>query len=462
MLQKNKYFFSEKDLHLYDLPQIFAASCVWHESELKNAVATFDLYVRDMPPHRNFLLFGGLDEIIQGIINWKYEKQEIQYLLEAGLITKSFSKYLESFKFNGDIKAMHEGSIFFNNEPVLRITAPIVQANLFTMFFMNAFTGNTKFMSKLIRSIIIVGPQRCAGVAGLRSDSFEYAMKNARGSYLLGAVGGNSVASFAKKFNLPLVQPQTNVFHAVIKSFPSEIEAMRKMGELYKGRVSLTVDTYDFFRGIKNAIVVIKELKQKGFETPSIFIDSGDLVERCKVARKILDEESLDKVKITVATNLDEYKIKKMVNQNIEADTFLLATEITSSSDSPKLETVYKISEILKSNKITYCAKFSQGKETYPGKKQVFRIEENGRLKKDIIGLDDENLGEPQLVDIFKKGKLIYKRKSLEQIKSYISNQILKIPNELQSIDNDVKYEVLISRNLKNLFEKVRKEHIEN
>lgn len=455
------YFFGEEDLHLYDLPQIFAASATWHENGMKDDIATFDLYVRDMPPHRNFLLFGGLDEIIQGIQKWKYSDNEIRYLLKSWVITSGFVKYLKNFKFTGDVKAMHEGSVFFNNEPVVRITAPIIQANLLTMFLMNAFTGNTKFLSKLIRSIIVARPKKCVGVSGLRSDSFEYAMKGVRASYILGTSTGGSMASFSRKFGLPIPAQSTltNAYHAVIKSFPTEIEAMRKMAGLFNGRISLTVDTYDFVQGVKNAITVIKELKGKNIEVAGIFIDSGDLVENCKLARQMLFEAGIPDTKITVATNLDEYKIKSLMEKNIEADVFTLATEITSSSDSPKIETVYKLAEINKLERTLYCAKFSPGKETYPGKKQVFRIKEKGKLKKDIIGLDDESLGEPQLVDIFKNGKLVYQRKSLDEIKDYVSSQISQIPDEFLAIDKDVKYDTSISPKLKDLFESVRKEH---
>ena len=453
------YLFTEEDLHLYDIPQIFAASATWFESGMKNEIATFDLYVRDMPPHRNFLLFGGLDEIIQGLQRWRYTEEEIKYLLDGKVITTGFAKYLKKFKFTGSIYAMHEGSIFFNNEPVVRVTAPIIEANLFTMFLMNVFTGNTKILSKIIRSVMVAKPKTVIGIAGLRSDSFEYAMKGARAAYIAGAVGASSVASFARKFAIPPIQPLTNAYHAVIKSFSSELAAMRKMAELFEGRISLTVDTYDFVQGVKNAITVIKELKEKNIVVNGIFIDSGDLVERCKVTREMLNSAGLLDTKITVASNIDEYKIKSLMEKNIATDIFLIATEITTVSDSPRFETVYKLAEIIKQEGILYCAKFSIGKETYPGKKQVFRIKEDGKLKEDIVGLDNENLGEPQLVEVFRDGELVYKRKSLDEIKSYISEQIKELPGEMLAVDKDYSYTVNISVKLIKLFEAVRKEH---
>jgi nicotinate phosphoribosyltransferase len=449
------YLFSEDDLHLYDIPQIFAASTTWFESGMKDEVATFDLYVRDMPAHRNFLLFGGLDEIIQGIQNWRYSEEEIQYLLEVKIITPSFAEYLKNFEFTGSVWAMPEGTVFFNNEPVVRITAPIVEANLFTMFLMNVFTGNTKILSKIIRSVVTAKPKKCIGLAGLRADSFEYAMKGARAAYIAGAIGSGSVPSFARKFGISAIQPLTNAYHAVIKSFPSELEAMRKMAELFNGKVSLTVDTYDFEQGVRNAIIVAKELQEKNKKAAGIFIDSGNLLERCAIARRMLNEADLQDIQITIATNLDEYKIKSYIEQGIVADNFLVATELTTVSDSPRFETVYKLAEIIKPEHVLYCAKFSPGKETYPGKKQVFRTKEGGMLKKDIVGLDKENLGEPLLVEIFKDGKLVYQRRSLDEIRAYVEDQITQLPPGLLMVDKDLKYDVSVSSALKNLFELV-------
>ncbi len=456
------HLFIEEDLHLFDLPQIFTASSLWFEEGMQDHIATFDLMVRDMPPHRNFLLFGGLEEILEGLRKWSYTQEEIGFLLERRFITPKFAKYLKNFKFTGSVHALPEGTLFFNNEPIVRITAPLVQANLFTMFLMNVATGNTKFLSKVIRPVIASAPKVCLGVAGLRADSFESAMKCARAAYIAGTVGSNSVSSFSRKFNLEAIAPITVVYHAVIKSFPTEIEAMRKMSELFQGKVSLMVDTYDFNQGIKNAITVAKELKRKGIELQGIMIDSGDLLNLCLKARKMLDDAGLKKVKITIASNLDEYKIKDYMDKNIPVDSFIIATEAITVPDAPKLETVYKLSELRAGNTIKYCAKFAPGKESYPGRKQVYRIYKKNIMVRDIIGLDDEKLGEPLLIEVIKNGKLVYPLPNLDQIKEHIKSQLKTLPKKLLDINKQHTYPVEISPKLKNLFQQVKKEHCNN
>ncbi len=455
------YLFTEEDLNLYELPQIFAASAAWYESGMKDDIATFDLMVRDAPPNRNFLLFGGLDEIIGGLLDWKYTEDQVQTLLEAKAITANFAEYLRTFRFTGSLSALSEGSVFFpGSGPVVRITAPIIESNLFTMFFMNALTGNTAFLSKAIRCVIAARPKKCIGLAGIRATSFETAMKGSRAAYIAGLVGSDSIPAFSRKFGLPVVHALTNAYHAVIKSFPSEIDAMRTMSTLFEGMINLMVDTYDFEQGMKNAITVTNELKQKKKGLPNIIIDSGDLFERSATARKMLDTAGLSEVKITIASNLDEYKIKDYMTRGIAADNFLVTTEVINLTDSPKLETVYKLAEICSNGNVKQCAKFSPGKESYPGKKQVFRTIKNGKFVSDVIGLEDENLGEPQLIEIFRNGKLVYERKGLNEIREYTAEQVALLPEEFLQVDKTHEYKPSVSPALKDLLEKVKKEHM--
>jgi len=244
-------------------------------------------------------------------------------------------------------------------------------------------------------------------------------------------IGPDSIPSIVRKLNLKMVLPLTIAYHAVIKSFPTELEAMRKMADLYKGRVSFMVDTYDFNQGMKNAITVIQELKEKGIVVEGgITIDSGNLFDRSVRARKMLDDAGLHEVKITIASNLDEYKIKKLKEKGIPVDAFLVATEAATVSDSPKLEVVYKLSELQNDEKIKFCAKFSSGKESYPGRKQVFRTLENGKIKRDIIGLENEKPGQPLLIPVIKNGKQVYNFPSLDEIREYVKSQISLLPSE--------------------------------
>ena len=457
---QKKHLITPEDLPLYDLRHIFSAGTFWFESGMKDAVATFDLFVRNTPPKRNFLVFGGLDEITRGVLNWRYSEEDVKYLLYEGIITPGFANYLKKFKFSGSISAMPEGTIFFGGEPVVRVTAPLIEANTITMFLMNSLCGNTIFLSKIIRNVIASNPKPCIGVAGLRAQSFESAFKCARASYIAGAIGGNSVPSVAKKLGKPFRQPLSFAYHAVISSFPTEIEAMRKMAKLFKGKIGLMVDTYDFKQGVENAIIVAKELKRDNMSVCGITIDSGNLAQRCFYVRKRLDAEGLNDVKITLASNLDEYTISRFNKNRVPVDAFLIATEAISVSDSPKLEVVYKISQIQHKGKTKNLAKFSAGKESYPGEKQVFRMLEKDKYVKDVIGLEGEKLGKPLLVPIINNGKQVYELPDLDEIRAYVASQLKQLPERYLRVDKEYKYPIDISPKLKKMFEEVRKEYL--
>lgn len=219
------------------------------------------------------------------------------------------------------------------------------------------------------------------------------------------------------------------------------------------------VDTYDYTQGVTNAIIVAKELKEKGLSLYGIMIDSGDLLELCIQARKMLDEEGFHDVKITLASNLDEYKIQELNRKRIPADAFLIATEVITVPDAPKLETVYKLAELRSQDQIHYCAKFAHGKESYPGRKQVFRIKRDGVMEKDIIGLEDENPGEPLLIEIIKDGKLIAELSDLDSIKQFIKMQLDQLPKNLLELGVQHNFTVEMSPKLKALFNQVKEEH---
>ena len=247
------------------------------------------------------------------------------------------------------------------------------------------------------------------------------------------------------------------VYHATIKSFKTELEAFRKVNELFPNRVALMIDTYDIKQGTKNAITVARELKEKGRSLMGVVIDSGDLIKLSKYARAELDKAGFSEVKIVLASNLEEYKIKKIKEEKAPVDVALVNTEGVTSSDSPILEAIYKLAELQKGEEVRPVAKFSSGKKSYPGKKQVFRSE---NFDKDVIGLENENLGQPLLIKMVEKGKLVYEIPSLDQTRGYIHEQIKKIPKKLLDIENEQVYPVEISKKLQKLTEEVRKEHV--
>lgn len=238
---------------------------------------------------------------------------------------------------------------------------------------------------------------------------------------------------------------------------------MRAAAHNFPEAIAPMIDTYEVKQGLTNVIKVADELKANGQQLTSIVVDSGDLLKIAKYARQKLDRAGHKKTKIAVSSNLDEYKIDRFLKAGMPADMFLLVTEIVTSADSPKLETVYKVAQIEDGGKVRYTAKFSLGKLSLPGKKQIYRKSFHGKIKKDIIGLEGENnLGQPLLVPIFKKGKLVYQLPTNNEQKDYVVEQLAQLPEKYKNIFKEYKPPLEISEKIKQLLELVRSRHIIN
>ncbi|MBT4120622.1 MAG: hypothetical protein HOA57_00840 [Candidatus Magasanikbacteria bacterium] len=458
------HFLLPEDQSLFDYDYIFSASALWAELDMENVTATFDLTVRDLPRNRNFLVFNGLEEMLTGILSWNFTKEDVSFLLKRKIITKKFAKLLSNFKFDGDVWAMPEGSIFFQGESVLRITGKLWQINLFTFFLINSLTSNVVFSSKLARCFLAAGGKTyVATCPPVRGHAHEASLKFGRSAYLFGSASG-MVPAFARKFDIPY-ESKARGFHAFIKSFPYELTAMRELARVFPD-ASLMVDTYGFESGVDNAIKVA--LEQKSNNKPvfsAIFIDSGKDVEefsdRAKYARKKMDRAGLKSIQITVAGNFDEYKIKKLVDLKAPVDKVILGTEAITPADDPKLETVLKMSQFVKEGKITNTAKLSKGKSSYPGIKQVFRkYNKNGQMVEDTIGLHNEKLGGALLKQYIKRGKLSRKLPSIDEIKKYQEKEFKTLSPKLKKIDKSAGYIVKNSKKLEKLMLEVSKKHL--
>jgi len=380
------------------------------------------------------------------------------------MIAPKTAKLMRKFKFDGDVWAMPEATLFFPDEPVVRLTGPIWQINLFTFFLMEALSSNTIAFSKVVRSFLAAnGKVDIFTASTTRAHSNESALKFGRAAYFLGAPS-NLVPAFSRKFDLPMTHVNTKAYHAFIKSFPSEIQAMRAATSIFPN-IGLMIDTYDFKQGVKNAITVAKEVQQsKGTTISGIIIDSGkdvkDYARQAVYVRRALNVAGLKQVKITVAGNFEENKIAELVKLKAPVDGVLACTDLVTSSDSPKLEAVLKLTEFVRDGETHYSAKLTPGKESYPGKKQVFRKFKNGKLAGDVVGLENEKLGKPLLQKYLSNGKQVKKLPRLDEIKKYTSKQLDTLPNNLKRVDKEFKYKVLMSKKLQKLFEESKKQHL--
>lgn len=415
-------------------------------------MATFDITIREMPGKRNFMLLGGIDMVVTTLQEWQYEAEFADYLQERKVVSPAFAEYLKRFRFRGDVWAMPEGTVCFPGEPIIRITAPLMDANLLTAFLVNAISFPTLFLSKAVRVKLAANNKPFFIGGAIRALSFENVLEIQRLSYLLGSI--NALPFTEYHFGVTKAAPAISYYHAIIKSYDSEPEAYKALLPIAKHSFATSmIDTYNYKTGLEHWINTEKQARQDGYSLGRVSIDSGDLLEQAHYIRKRLDEEKLKDVTIVAYSNLDEFKIAELEAKQAPIDVYCAVTEVITASDRPVLEAVYKLAELRDSKgRITHTAKLTPGKESLPGRKQVFRqFDKSGRLKKDVIGLEHEDHGLPLLVEYFQKGKLVRPLPGLDEIKAYIDKQLATLPDELRGINEQTAYPVEISNKLQEI-----------
>ena len=373
----------------------------------RDTFATFDLFVRELPRNRAYLVACGLEDVLNYIRGLKFSRQDLDYLSRQRLFSKSFLGYLGRFRFKGDIWAIEEGEIFFANEPIIRVTAPIIEAQIIESFLLNTINLQTMIASKASRVVSAAGTKGVYDFSLRRTHGQDAAIKVGRSSYICGFRGTSNVLS-AKLYKIPAVGTMA---HSFVMSFKHEMDSFLAYSNSFPEGTTLLVDTYDTKKGIENAIVIGLYLKERGHALRGIRLDSGDIVSLSKFARKRLDSAGLDDVKIFASGNLDEFKIKDLLERGARVDNFGVGTNMGTSIDAPCLDVIYKISEVTdESGKFMPTMKLSRGKVTYPGRKQVFRIQDSkGIFIRDILGLEKEKIrGRPLLRKVVDKGRVIY------------------------------------------------------
>ena len=418
--------------------------------------ATFDLFIRRLPENRSYFLFAGLEEALQYLQSIKFTGAHLAYLKKQGF-KEDFLDYLRGFRFTGDVCAVPEGTIAFPNEPLIRVTAPIIEAQLVETFLLNSVNLQTMIATKASRvvhaakgkSVIEFGLRREAGI--------DAGMKVARSSYIAGCQGTSNVLA-GQVYGIPVFGTMA---HSFIMSYPKEIDAFRAFAKTFPNKSTLLIDTYDDISGAEKAAVVAKELEAEGFRLGGIRLDSGDLAQTSKKVRKILDDQGLEYVKIFASGDLDEFKIEELLSKGARIDSFGVGTKMGTSADRPYLDVIYKLCETMMADGCFLpIMKLSKDKITLPGRKQVYRfMDAAGNLEKDTIALADENVqGEPLLVKVMEKGKLIYKLPSLDTIRANAAENLSKLPEEYKALTGAPVYPVELSRNLLNLVKTLKRQ----
>lgn len=448
---------TKEDLTFFTSGAYFILGAIQFQEKRKDIWVTYDLLIRGMPQNRNYLVFAGLENIIDYLTNFKLNKEQLDYLKRSYQFPPAVMAYYKKMRFRGDMWAMPEGTLFFPYEPVIRITAPIIDSQIIERYLENTFMAYSVLASKFSRFVHAVGKETKSGINFTRSHGIGAASIALRAAQIVG-VQLATLPYSSLKYRL---KPESGgTTHAFISSFPTEEQALRTYCKYCRGIGWWLVDTYDTKKGTEIYIKVVLELKKKGKPFPShVILDSGNLAEDSKMVRKLLDQAGLKEAKIMLVSNLDEYKITKMNKQHPCVDIYVGGEELTTSPDAPKLGVVYKMAEIQQGGKVIPKMKLSIDKISYPGRKQVFRQFKNGKYCQDIIGLEKEKIaGKKLLVPIIEKGKLIYQLPFLDKINQYYRAECKKFNPSLFAINRQVKYPVKISPALRFLTKKTKLE----
>src|SRR6476646_9122922 len=360
-----------------------------------NHEAVFELFPRRLPPRRDWLLAAGLGPTLELLRELRYGERELLYLRSLGLFDEEFLDYLGGFRFTGDVEAIPEGTVTFANEPLLRVTAPLIEAQLIETVLLNQINFQTMIATKAARIVLAAGGgepgtgDRVLDFSPRRDHGVDAAMKVARSAAVAGCGGTSNVAA-AMRYGL---RPVGTMAHSYVLSFEPEIEAFESFLRGNPGNAVLLVDTYDTLQGVRHAIEASRTTR---VALSGIRLDSGDLPGLARKARQILDEAGLTDTLIVASGDLEEHRIAQMCGDGVPIDVWGVGTELGTSRDSPVVNGVYKIVAELRDGAWRGMAKFSEAKETLPGAKQVFRRFEDGTMTEDVVGEADESLeGEP-------------------------------------------------------------------
>ena len=401
-----------------------------------NQDAIFELFARRLPAHRTWLLAAGLGPALRLVRELRFSEPELAYLGSIGF-ADDFLDYLSRFRFTGDVHAIPEGTVCFANEPLLRVTGPRIEAQLLETLLLNQVNFQTMVATKAARVVLAAGGGRPgAGDAVIdfsprRDHGIDAAMKVARSSAVAGAGGTSNVAA-AMRYGL---RPVGTMAHSYVMSFEREEDAFRAFLADFSHNTVLLVDTYDTLRGVRNAIAAARDT---GIALRGVRLDSGDLLELSREARKMLDEAGMEEAIIVASGDLQEQRIAELVAAGAPIDRWGVGTELGTSRDSPVVNGVYKLVADRADGAWRGVWKRSPGKATHPGPKQVYRVYDGDTMAGDVIATQDESPGgEPLLADAMRAGEIV-REETLDEIRDRTASQLAALPAALRPPEDHV------------------------
>lgn len=459
---------------LYELTMMQA----YFKNKNKNETVVFDAFYRDNPFGSGYAICCGIEQVVEYIKNLKFSDDDLNYLKSLNMFDDDFIEYLANFKFSGDIYAIPEGSVIFPREPIVKIIAPIIEAQLIETALLNIINHQSLIATKASRVCYAAQGDGVMEFGLRRAQGPDAGTYGARAAVIGGCVATSNVLA-GKMFNIPVKGTHA---HSWIMSFEDEYTAFKEYAKLYPNACILLVDTYDTLKsGVPNAIKVFNEMKNSGIDLKNygIRLDSGDLAYLSKKARKMLDDAGFETAIISASNDLDENLIESLkLQQGAEITSWGVGTHLITAKDCPSFGGVYKLAAIMKNGEFVPKIKLSENTEkvTNPGNKKIIRVYEKqyNKIKADIICLADEVFNENEtltifdpkepwkktvmeagtytlrelMVPLFKKGECVYESKEVMEIRDYCASELNTLWNEVRRLVNPHKVYVDLSQKL--------------
>jgi len=439
--------FSERAL-LTDLYEITMLQAYFLQRLDKMAV--FEFFVRRLPDQRNFLVAAGLAQVVDYLSTLYFDEDDLAWLRESGRFDASFIESLRDFRFSGDMDAIPEGTLVFADEPLLRITAPLREAQFIESRVMNLLHYQTVVASKAARSVLAARGRTLVDFGLRRAHGAEAALLSARASYIAG-FDSTATTLAAPLFGIPVTGTMA---HSFVQVHDYETDAFSAFAHAFPGNATLLIDTYDTEAAAQQVVRLAQWLQEEEeIRIRAVRIDSGDLGAMALRVREILDAGGCPDIGIFASGNLDEYAVQALVEQGAPIDGFGIGTRMNTSSDAPYLDCAYKLVEYAGQAR----RKRSPGKAPWPGCKQVFRrVDANGLIEGDTLALQPELLpGTGLLQPVMRGGRLLATSPSVAEIRDYARVQLASLPQPLRALTAAEPYPVGVSDNLRELARQV-------
>ena len=455
-MNQRAFHITRADLGLFtDLYELTMAQTYFERGMF--APATFDLFFRSYPPNRGYLVCAGLEDVLDFLEGVSFGDGSREYLRETGMFTHDFLDFLGGLQFTGSVRALPEGRIFFANEPVIEVTAPLIEAQLVETLIINRLNFQSLQATKAARCVSAGRGRAVSDFGARRAPGVDSALTMARSGFIAGFQSTSNVMA-ARRYGIP---PAGTMAHSMITAFPTELEAFRAYAAAFPQRTILLLDTYDTIEGAHNAAQVGREMETRGNRLVGVRLDSGDYLDLSRRVRRILDDAGLDYVRIVASGGIDEFEIERLVGEGAPIDIFGVGTKVTTSADAPYCDMSYKLT----------CydgrpvMKLSPEKVSPPGAKQIYRLRDReGQFERDVVTLQEESLpgGEALLEKVMDGGGRTGPCPSLAEMRDRFEQDFGRLDDHFKELHNPPHYPVSFSPALTRLTARVQGQILES